>query len=465
MNILDTIRDPHLFRPFVGSTLRSWRPWLAALRAVYGLNPRPADRKVIAGCTGRDPEKLPPDGFQTSLFLTGRRSGKSRIAAIIAAYEGCLAGREKKLSRGERGLVAVCAPTKRQGHIVKGYIRGIFETPMLAAEIVAETREGFELRSGVEIRVMAGDFRTIRGFSLLACVVDEVCFFGLEAESKVRSDTELIRAVRPGLATTGGKLVCISSKYAPKGWAFQTAKQTLGNDAARTLVWEADSRTMNSTLSQSIIDDALAEDPAAARSEYLNQWRDDVAAFLPRDVIERCVIAGRAELQPRKDIRYCAFADMSGGRSDSATLAIAHHDEGEVILDYLREWRPPFNPQQVIGDMAEALLRFGLRRVTGDNYSAEFTASSFKANNIRYQKADKPASALYLELLPRLCSGEIELLDHPRLIDQLANLERRTRSGGKDVIDHPAGGHDDLSNAVAGVAVASTQKSVTVGAF
>src|SRR5205085_7711562 len=52
-----------------------------------------------------------------------------------------------------------------------------------------------------------------------------------------------------------------------------------------------------------------------------------------------------------------------------------------------------------------------------------------------------------LELLPRLCSGEIELPDDRALIDQLAGLERRTRSGGKDVIDHPPGGHDDLANA------------------
>jgi hypothetical protein len=38
------------------------------------------------------------------------------------------------------------------------------------------------------------------------------------------------------------------------------------------------------------------------------------------------------------------------------------------------------------------------------------------------------------------------------LVSQIAGLERRTRSGGKDVIDHPPGGHDELANAVAGAA-------------
>jgi hypothetical protein len=37
------------------------------------------------------------------------------------------------------------------------------------------------------------------------------------------------------------------------------------------------------------------------------------------------------------------------------------------------------------------------------------------------------------------------------LVDQLVNLERRTGRGGRDIIDHPPHGHDDIANAVAGV--------------
>jgi len=64
-----------------------------------------------------------------------------------------------------------------------------------------------------------------------------------------------------------------------------------------------------------------------------------------------------------------------------------------------------------------------------------------------------------------LFSDQVELLDDPVLIDQLAALERRTRSGGKDVIDHPKDGKDDLANAVAGVMVNSAQRVMTIGAF
>jgi hypothetical protein len=52
----------------------------------------------------------------------------------------------------------------------------------------------------------------------------------------------------------------------------------------------------------------------------------------------------------------------------------------------------------------------------------------------------------------------VELLDVPRLATQLGTLERRTSRGGKDSIDHPAGAHDDLGNAVAGALVLAVQQ-------
>jgi len=51
-----------------------------------------------------------------------------------------------------------------------------------------------------------------------------------------------------------------------------------------------------------------------------------------------------------------------------------------------------------------------------------------------------------------LNSNRLELLDVPKLKNQLQKLERRTARGGRDSIDHPPGQHDDLANAVAGLA-------------
>ena len=225
---------------------------------------------------------------------------------------------------------------------------------------------------------------------------------------------------------------------------------------------------MNPLLPQKIVDAALAEDLAAGRSEYLAEWRTDIASYIPRELVESLVVPGRRELMPPLRLGqddYRAFVDVSGGRSDDAALCIAHSINDRVVVDLLRSWAAPHNPYTVVSEMTKLLGRFGLNRVVGDNYSAEFVASAFKSHGVRYTRSDKPKSQLYLELLPRLCSGKIELLDDPKLIAQLSALERRTRSGGRDSIDHPTGQHDDCCNALAGAAVFTSRKRPKATAF
>jgi len=467
MNIIRAIKDTNLFGAFLGADLTSWHNWMTSLRVLYGLPLNRNKTQLIKECTGRDINQLPKDGFNTALFLTGRRSGKSRISAIIAAYEAALSGKEKLLSKGEVGMVAILAPTKKQARIVKNYLRAIFvETPLLKNEIESETAEGFLLNNGVLIEILCGDWRSIRGYTLLACVIDEVCFFGLTEESKVRNDTELIVAIKPSLTTTNGRCICISSPYARKGWAYNQFKRNFGNDLGKILVWNSASRVMNPTLSEDVVAEALAEDLQAAKSEYLGEFRDDICIWLPREVIESIVIKGRKELLPNTSkIQYFGFADVSGGRSDDAGLAIGHKTERKVVIDFLKRYRSPHNPYQIVAAMCGELGRYKIKRIVGDNYSAEFVKNAFEQNGIRYEKSELPKSGLYLELLPRICSGEIELLDDEVSINQLTNLERRTRSGGKDIVDHCPGGHDDISNCIAGLSAIAGRRKVICGGW
>ena len=176
-----------------------------------------------------------------------------------------------------------------------------------------------------------------------------------------------------------------------------------------------------------------------------------MAICFPREVVEMAVVKNRYQLLYRSHNKYKAFCDVSGGRHDDATLAIGHKSEdSKIIIDCIKVYKPPFNPTQVITNMVEALREYNIKEVTGDNYAAEFCAGTLKEQRIRYHKSDLNKSALYLELLPRLCSGEVELLDDARLFTQLVQLERKTRSGGKDMVDHSHGGHDDIANSVAG---------------
>jgi hypothetical protein len=474
MNILSAIADEQIFKPFLGD-LESWKAWGTALRCLYGLSIKSEQaRQLVLQCTGRNATDLPPHGFSTALFLIGRRSGKSRIAAVVGAFEALFGGHEGRLAKGETGIIPVISTTKYQASIVWKYLSAVFSAPLLQQEVadIKESEKTILLRNGIEIRILVGDWRTVRGPSVVCAIIDEVCFFGLTEESKVKNDTELVRALRPALLTTKGKLIAISSKYAKKGWAYgQWLRQHGSNKgvspsfkpAWTTLVWDSPSKRMNPTLPQAEIDALYEEDPAAARSEFGGEWREDIQEFVPRSLVESLVVPGRKELLPRPSISYFGFSDVSGGRSDAAALCIAHKEHQKVVLDFLRIWKAPHNPHQVIAEQADELKRFNLCRVTGDNYSGEFAKQSFQACGIQFTKSDVPKSRLYLELLPRLCSSEIALLDSEVLIDQLANLERRTRSGGQDTVDHPPGAHDDAANVCAGVAVCACGRVRRIG--
>lgn len=220
---------------------------------------------------------------------------------------------------------------------------------------------------------------------------------------------------------------------------------------------------MNPSVPQRLVDEALERDGPSARSEYLAEFRDDIAAFVPRDVVLRCVDDTIAERPFDRTHRYVAFVDPSGGSSDSMTLAIAHRERDMVITDAVREIVAPFAPESATDEFARLLRSYGITRVTGDRYAGEWVRQSFEKRQITYFHSEMPKSALYVDLLPKLNSKTIRLVDNARLVNQLAALERRTSRGGKDSIDHPPGAHDDLANVVAGVASCSvSQHSTTV---
>src|SRR5262249_32692799 len=216
----------------------------------------------------------------------------------------------------------------------------------------------------------------------------------------------------------------------------------------------------NPTLPQSVVDRALERDHAAGSSEYLALFRIDIESFVTREAAEACVAVGVRERAPVQGVRYHGFVDPSGGSADSMTLAIGHRERDVVVVDALRERRPPFSPEDVVAEFAALLKSYNnISTVRGDRYAGEWPRERFKEHGIGYEPAAKPKSDLYRDMLPIINSRKLDLLDHPRLIAQLTGLERRTARGGRDSIDHAPGAHDDLINAVAGICAVAAKGS------
>ena len=251
----------------------------------------------------------------------------------------------------------------------------------------------------------------------------------------------------------GALLLAISSPHARRGALYEAHKKHFGKDRDPVLVWQADTQAMNPTIDKRTIAEAYEQDPAVAAADYGAQFRRDIERLFPREAVEAVTVLDRRELPPRPELSYVAFCDPSGGSEDSFTLAIAHLENGRSVLDAIRERRPPFSPEEVVAEFATLLRSYGINRVSGDRYAGEWPRERFRVHGILYQPAGKSKSEIYGEFTALVNSERVELLDHPRLFNQVLGLERRVRHGGHASIDHEPGGHDDLANVAAGVSV------------
>jgi hypothetical protein len=342
------------------------------------------------------------------------------------------------------------------------YVTGFFDSvPLFGDLITRRTKEIVELSNRVVIEIHTASYRTIRGYSVAAVIADEIAFW--RSEDSANPDTEVLNGLRPGMTTIPGALMlCIGTPYSRRGEMWSAFRRYFGKEVDSVLVWKADTRTMNPSVSKQFVDRQYERDPIAAAAEYGAEFRRDIEAFLPQETVSAIVVPDRFELAPQKGIDYLAFVDPSGGSQDSMTLAIAHRVEEVAVLDAVRERKPPFSPEAVVEEFSTLLEPYRITRVKGDRYAGEWPREQFRKWGITYEVSDKTASDLYREFLPLVNSGKVELLDHPRLISQLSSLERKTSRLGKDTISHPPGGHDDVANAAAGALTAEKKWPIQI---
>lgn len=454
MKISAALDDPRIFAPAFRDK-ETWTAWRAFLLALFGLPMDEEQLSLFRACTGR--ATPPTQQAREAWLVIGRRGGKSFTLALIAIYLAAFKDWAQHLAPGERAVVMVIAADRRQARVIMRYCRGILAaSPNLTALVEAERQESIDLTNRVTLEIHTSSFRTVRGYSICAALLDEVAFWKTD-EASTEPDFEVINALRPAMSTMpGAMLLAASSPYARRGSLYDAYRKHHGQDNDSILVWQAPTRTMNPSVPQSFIDEAMEEDPASASAEYLAQFRTDIEGFVTREIVQSCTDSGVHERPPLKGVRYVGFIDPSGGSSDSFTCGVAHKEkDGTIVLDALREIRPPFSPESAVDELSDLLKSYGIRKITGDRYAGEWVKEPFRKCGVTYEPSARPKSDLYRDLLPLMNSRKVALLDVPRLAAQLVGLERRTARSGRDSIDHAPGGHDDVANAAAGVLVAT----------
>jgi len=445
MNTEQFLRDSRLLGGLPAfRSLDTWKGWLTFVRAVEGLPMDADDLQRFVTHTGRTAPR--PGGYPEAVAVVGVQSGKTRIAGALVAVAALA---------GEAGTHALLLGQDHRGamRVLLRYAREPFETlQAFRAEVVRSTSDTLELRNGVTLSAYPCRPAAIRGLRACIVVIDELAFFTATDGRPV--DVEMLRAARGRVATTGGRVITLSSPFAQVGALYELHRKHQGRDDSDVLIWQASAPAMNPTLPPDYLARMERDDPEAYRSEVLGEFRPGTTTLFDPDALSPCVATGVREVSPQPATPYHSFIDAaSGSGKDAFTAAIAHRDGERVVLDAVRAWAPPFNPSGVIAEAAVLLKFYGLRETTGDRYAPGFVSEGFRSHGIRYQPSERDRSALYLDLLPSVNAGAVVLLDDAALLRELRGLERRRGTSGRDRVDHRPGSHDDRANAAAGALV------------
>jgi len=439
-----------------------WLAWRSFVKVLFGEPLDEPELEVYRRCTALTD---PPEGLQRQAWVpVGRRGGKSRVLAFVAVHLGTCYDWTRHLAPGEVGYISVLADQRDHASAIMNYVKAcLLDHPRLKTLVSKALVESVELKGSVEIEVVTASIKAVRSRTVIAALLDEIAFWQAD-ETCANPDVEIINALRPAMATIPNAMqLAASSRYARRGALWNAYRDHFGK-VGGPLVWSGSTETMHPSIDREFLAEEYARDPVAAAAEYGEEFRSDVAAFVPREVVESLVTPGLVERLPQRGLHYVAFVDPAGGSgTDSMTLAIAHSGgEGSAILDLVREVTPPFSPDSVVTEFSTTLKSYGITRVRGDHYGGEWPRERFRQQQIDYDLCDEPKSAIYQAWLPMINAKRCELLDIARLVHQASTLERRTSRVGKDTIDHAPGGHDDVVNVAAGALIEAAGKQQIV---
>jgi hypothetical protein len=397
-----------------------------------------------------------PDGApQYRRVLTGRGKKNSKTTdAVLAALYKCLVWKPAGHKLAQNYFIASdLAQAADDLDLTKLLVR---RNPMLQAELtiksnIVERKDG---KGFIEI-LPARDAQGLHGKTYLFLVVDELhtqktydTLAALEIDRTRPDAVQWFASYASLYRHAGVPLVDMLKQHEAK------------SDPRLYVSWyagtiEEANPSLNGPLGPTLddIEDAQRSLPSwIFRRLYLNlPGQPDSAAF-DAEKVEDAVIPGRTVLPPQAGLNYVAFCDLSGGGADDATLCIAHSQDDRVIVDCLVDQGPrinrTFSPEATVQRFSDILKQYHLQQVQGDRYAAQWPILAFQKLGIMYRPADLNRSQIYAAFEPLVNSGNCELLDHPKLLQQFIGLVRK---GEK--IDHASGEHDDHCNSVAGACV------------
>jgi hypothetical protein len=125
---LVSMREALESRAYFGCLLGgdTWRAWRVLLIAIAGEELTASERAIFRTVTNR--EREPAEQVEEFWGIIGRRGGKTRSMAVLAAYIAACVDHRHVLAPGERGVLPILAVSTAQATTAFNFLSGVFAT-------------------------------------------------------------------------------------------------------------------------------------------------------------------------------------------------------------------------------------------------------------------------------------------------------------------------------------------------
>lgn len=412
-----------------------------------------------------------------AVWSLGRGSGKTFMAAVLGTYAACMMADsyKKYLRPGERFYIVSIANTIDQAKIslqgVKDLING---SPILKPLIIRETTDTLELSNGAVFRALPASGRGGRGLSCPLVIFDEIGH-ALDTEGGNAAGDSLFQALSPTTKRFPGlgKILMLSTPWIQQGIFWDKYKQAASGNFTNMQLAQYPTWEVNPNITEESLASEKAANPEMFAVEYGANFSQSLASFLDATLIDAAINLSRGRFvnYPRQQFRgkyYLSLDPAKGGR-DAYTACIAHYEGDRLIVDLMHQFTPAFGEgkkkQVSIQEVEDWILlqdkTYGFASVVLDQYNSASTIQRL-SNQLKIKELTWTAprkTETYTKLKELLISGNLELYQHEKLIQQLKNLIVKYRTNGTfDVSGGTGAAVDDFAAALAGVVWIANQE-------
>lgn len=443
--------------------------------------------------------------FQELTLVLGRRSSKTAITSIIAAYEAY-----KVLSIGNGdphtyygipfdkkiAIVNVATAKKQAAELWDEIKARVRNSPFFSGRIegdvadeinlytdrdIRKREEGIgnlEIEGSVVMRCGHSNPKSLRGGAVICLMFDELAFYDEGAKVSGKAFYEALQPSVAQFANKGSGVIVEISSPGPKTGHFYTLYDlSLQPESKHRMSMRLPTWRFNPEYTEEnpILKDARSSDQASYMVEYGAEWPESglYGRYFPEELVTRAFELGLEnrvlpEENPMLGCEYYAHVDPSATGANFVCAIIRKHSYRDprsgvvtprLILANLQVWIPQPNTGLDILKINEDLLttfrRFNPRTVSYDQYPSDASLAYFRRNRINVIKTPYNRSfkeRIYQNLKDLMTKGDLWLFDHPLLESELRELRFKFTPRGRSIGADKRGDipTDDTADALAG---------------